>query len=196
MAITDSQVRLMGGEIVVESTPGKGSDFSVFLHLPVADNPEKAEGHAAGSDRASAGEQPETEVFRNRRILLAEDNELNALITREILGNAGATVEIVPDGRKAVESFVAHPENYYDFILMDIQMPEMDGREAARTIRALNRPDAGSILIFGLSADAFVEDERLSLESGMNGHYAKPVDYNALRENVGRYLREKEQARG
>ena len=91
---------------------------------------------------------------------------------------------------------VAHPENYYDFILMDIQMPEMDGREAARTIRALNRPDAGSILIFGLSADAFVEDERLSLESGMNGHYAKPVDYNALRENVGRYLREKEQARG
>lgn len=196
MAITDSLVRLMGGEIVVESTPGKGSDFSVFLHLPVADNPEKAEGHAAGSDRASAGEQPETEVFRNRRILLAEDNELNALITREILGNTGATVEIVPDGRKAVESFVAHPENYYDFILMDIQMPEMDGREAARTIRALNRPDAGSILIFGLSADAFVEDERLSLESGMNGHYAKPVDYNALRENVGRYLREKEQARG
>ena len=193
MAITDSLVRLMGGEIVVESTPGKGSDFSVFLHLPVADNPEKAEGHAAGLDRASAGERPETEVFRNRRILLAEDNELNALITREILENAGAAVEIAPDGRKAVESFAAHPENYYDFILMDIQMPEMDGREAARTIRALNRPDAGSILIFGLSADAFVEDERLSLESGMNGHYAKPVDYNALRENVGRYLREKEQ---
>lgn len=193
MAITDSLVRLMGGEIVVESTPGKGSDFSVFLHLPVADNPEKAEGHAVGSDRVSAGERHETEVFRNRRILLAEDNELNALITREILENAGAEVEIVPDGRKAVESFAAHPENYYDFILMDIQMPEMDGREAVRTIRALNRPDAGSILIFGLSADAFVEDERLSLESGMNGHYAKPVDYNALRENVGRYLREKEQ---
>ena len=78
-----------------------------------------------------------------------------------------------------------------DIVILDMQMPVMDGREASRTIRAMDRPDARSLLIFGLSADAFVEDERLSLESGMNGHYAKPVDYEALRENVGRFLREK-----
>ncbi|MEI3524999.1 MAG: response regulator [Eubacteriales bacterium] len=122
---------------------------------------------------------------------MAEDNELNAMIAKEILESMGAAVDVAGDGQKAVDSFASHPVDYYDFILMDVQMPVMDGREASRTIRAMDRPDARSLLIFGLSADAFVEDERLSLESGMNGHYAKPVDYEALRENVGRFLREK-----
>ena len=79
----------------------------------------------------------------------------------------------------------------YDFILMDVQMPVMDGRKAARTIRAMDRKDAGKILIFALSADAFVEDERLSLESGMNGHFAKPIDFAMLEQKVGAFLKER-----
>lgn len=147
---------------------------------------DRRDGRGRTSERS--GEQ---DAFRGRRILMAEDNELNAMIAKEILESMGAAVDVAGDGQKAVDSFASHPVDYYDFILMDVQMPVMDGREASRTIRAMDRPDARSLLIFGLSADAFVEDERLSLESGMNGHYAKPVDYEALRENVGRFLREK-----
>ena len=109
----------------------------------------------------------------------------------EFLNEMGAEVDVAENGQIAVDKFASHPENYYDFILMDVQMPVMDGRKAARTIRALDRPDAGSILIFALSADAFTEDERLSIESGMNGHYTKPVDFEALQRSVGGFLREK-----
>lgn len=191
MAITDSLVRIMGGEIVVESMPNKGSDFSVFLHLPVAQKPQ--EETASGKENTAKEAVSGADAFKDRRILMAEDNELNAMIAKEILENMGATVDIAENGQIAVDSFASHPVGYYDFILMDVQMPVMDGREASRQIRKLNRPDASKILIFGLSADAFVEDERLSLESGMNGHYAKPVDYEALRRNVGKFLQEKAQ---
>ena len=183
MAITDQLVRLMGGEIVVDSAPGEGSDFTVFLHLPVADK-------AAETTAALSGttEQRYDDAFKGRRILMAEDNEINAEIAVEILGEMGAQVENAENGRLAVEMFESHPENWYDFILMDVQMPEMDGRTAARTIRALDRADAKTIPIFALSADAFVEDERLSIQSGMNGHFAKPVDFNALQQSIGAYL--------
>ena len=188
MAITDQIVRLMGGEIVVESTPGKGSDFSVFLHLPMAEAPKKT----SVVSRMSP-ENEEEDVFAGRRILMAEDNEINAMIACEILENMGAKVETAENGEEAVACFKEHPAGYYDFILMDVQMPVMDGRKAARQIRALDREDAKNILIFALSADAFVEDERKSLESGMNGHFAKPVDYEALKRTVGSFLREREQ---
>lgn len=190
MAITDNLVRLMGGEIVVRSTPGKGSDFSVFLHLPTAEEP------AGGTGTEISGRQEEPEedsnAFCGRRILMAEDNEINAMIATEILEQMGAEVELAQNGQEAVDRFASRPENYYDFILMDVQMPVMDGRTAARKIRQMNRADAESVLIFALSADAFVEDERCSLESGMNGHYAKPVDFTALQRNIGVFLREKE----
>ena len=187
MAITDQLVKLMGGDIVVESQPGRGSDFSVYLHLPVAEKPVEP---AAEPSRASAEET--ADVFRGRRILLAEDNEINAMIMVEVLQEMGAEIERAENGQIAVDMFADHPENYYDFILMDVQMPVMDGRTAARTIRAMERPDAKSILIFALSADAFVEDERLSIESGMNGHYAKPVDFQALQRNIGKFLQRRE----
>ena len=191
MAISDQIVRLMGGEIVVESTLGKGSDFSVFLHLPVAEQPEREQEEQRSTEEDTEG----LEVFRGRRILMAEDNGLNAMIAREILSEKGAEVEIAEDGGQAVDLFASHPEQYYDYILMDIQMPVLDGREATRKIRAMKRADAKIIPIFGLSADAFVEDERLSIECGMNGHYAKPIDYDILEKNVGRFLREREQGR-
>ena len=191
MAITDQLVKLMNGEIVVKSTPGEGSDFSVFLHLPVAEEPVPAE-QIEKENTAEEAEPEEIEVFRGRRILMAEDNEINAMVAREILGQMGAGIDVAENGQRAVEMFDEKPENYYDFILMDVQMPVMNGRDAAKAIRRLPRKDAGEILIFALSADAFVEDERRSLESGMNGHYAKPVDFEALQQNVGAILREKE----
>ena len=191
MAITDQLVKLMNGEIVVKSIPGEGSDFSVFLHLPVAEGPVPAE-QIEKENTAEEAESEEIEVFRGRRILVAEDNEINAMVAREILGQMGAEIDVAENGQRAVEMFDEKPENYYDFILMDVQMPVMNGRDAAKAIRRLPRKDAGEILIFALSADAFVEDERKSLESGMNGHYAKPVDFEALQQNVGAILREKE----
>ena len=191
MAITDQLVKLMNGEIVVKSIPGEGSDFSVFLHLPVAEGPVPAE-QIEKENTAEEAESEEIEVFRGRRILVAEDNEINAMVAREILGQMGAEIDVAENGQRAVEMFDEKPENYYDFILMDVQMPVMNGRDAAKAIRRLPRKDAGEILIFALSADAFVEDERRSLESGMNGHYAKPVDFEALQQNVGAILREKE----
>ena len=192
MAITDQLVRLMGGEIIVKSVPGKGSDFTVFLHLPETEKPVKEIPESFESRNAT--EEKESTAFQGRRILLAEDNEVNAMIAEEILDEMGAEVEVVENGQEAVDYFKSHPENYYDFILMDVQMPVMNGRDAAKTIRKINnRPDAATIPIFALSADAFVEDERLSLESGMNGHYAKPVDFQALQRNIGAFLEKREQ---
>ena len=188
MAITDNLVRLMGGEIVVESLKGEGSDFFVYLTLPVADD--ETEHIQAVSDSRPADEEY-SDAFKNKRILMAEDNDINAMISVEILNGMGASVDVVGDGSKAVDAFASHEPRYYDFILMDVQMPVMDGRSAARAIRQLNRPDAALIPIFALSADAFVEDERLSIESGMDGHFAKPLDFKNLQVVIGRFLKSK-----
>ena len=130
-------------------------------------------------------------TFRGRRILLAEDNDVNAMIAIEILEEMGAEAERAVNGEEAVEKFQTHPAGYYDFILMDVQMPVLDGRSAARKIRSIDRTDAREIPIFALSADAFVEDERLSMQSGMNGRFAKPVDFVKLQSEIGKFLREK-----
>lgn len=187
MAITDQLVHLMGGQILVESLPGKGSDFTVYLTLPQAEDDEQA----SVTGRAEDQNQYE-DAFQDCRILMAEDNDINAMIAVELLEGMGAKVDVAQNGQLALEAFQAKPEHYYDFILMDVQMPVLDGRAATRALRALDRSDATEIPIFALSADAFIEDERLSMESGMNGHYSKPVDFIALRRNVGAYLRRKE----
>ena len=118
MAITDQLVRLMGGEIVVKSTPGKGSDFTIFLHLPEAEKPEEIV--EPNRNNPVQSEESECTAFKGRRILLAEDNEVNAMIAEEILANMGAEVEVVENGQKAVDSFKLHPENYYDIIFCKI----------------------------------------------------------------------------
>lgn len=187
MAITDQLVHLMGGQILVESLPGKGSDFTVYLTLPQ----EEADEQASVTGRAEDQNQYE-DAFQGCRILMAEDNDINAMIAVELLEGMGAKVDVAQNGQLALEAFQAKPEHYYDFILMDVQMPVLDGRAATRALRALDRSDATEIPIFALSADAFIEDERLSMESGMNGHYSKPIDFIALRRNVGAYLRRKE----
>ena len=190
MAISDQLIKLMGGEIIVESTPGQGSDFSVFLTFPMTDAPKVAE--TEQPELSAGAAELDSEEPLHVRILLAEDNEINAVIATEILEGKGAIVEVAEDGAKAVEMFQKHPAQYYDVILMDIQMPVMDGRTAARTIRGLDRADARTVSIFALSADAFVEDIRLSKESGMNEHISKPVDFEELWKLIQRTVRSKE----
>ena len=172
LAISDQMVRLMGGQIVVESQPDVGSEFTVFLSLPVASAPQKE-----APQKQPAQIEP---VSRPMRLLMAEDNEINAMIAVEILQERGAQIEVAENGKIAEEKFAASPAGYYDAILMDVQMPVMDGRAAARSIRAMPRPDAQRVPIYALSADAFVEDERLSREAGMNGHLSKPVNFDEL----------------
>ena len=172
MAISDQLVKLMGGQIIVESLPGKGSDFTVYLSLPLTDAP------ADASQAEAPAEQTGTaRTLSGCHILMAEDNDINAMIAVEVLGEQGCTVDVAENGQAAVDRFASSAPGDYDVILMDIQMPVMDGRTAARTIRALARPDAKTIPIFALSADAFVEDERQSREAGMNGHLTKPIDF-------------------
>lgn len=184
MAITDNIVKLMQGEIVVKSEEGKGSDFTVFLRLPIAKEQEIPKEDHMLEETMDLTEN----AFAGRKILMAEDNEINAMIACEILENRGAIVDLAENGEEAITCFTSHEENYYDFILMDVQMPVMDGREAARKIRKLDRKDAKKVLIFALSADAFIEDERKSIESGMNGHFAKPINFDELEKKIGVFL--------
>ena len=181
MAITDQLVHLMGGEIVIDSMVGKGSDFSVYLTLPIAENPDVQE------------EQEEEEdvdfTFNGCHILMAEDNEINAEIAVSILEEEGAKVDVAVNGKEAAEKYEASAPGTYDFILMDIQMPVMNGRDAAKLIRSMDREDAKQIPIFALSADAFVEDQRLSAMSGMDGHFTKPIDFDEIRVQIGKILK-------
>lgn len=181
MSITDCLVHLMGGEIVIDSMLGKGSDFSVYLTLPIAEvsEIETEQEDETGTDF----------TFNGCHILMAEDNEINAEIAVSILENEGAKVDVAVNGKDAVEKYAASAPGTYNFILMDIQMPVMNGRDAAKQIRSMDRKDAGEIPIFALSADAFVEDQRLSAMSGMNGHFTKPIDFEEMRVQIGKILK-------
>lgn len=181
MSITDRLVHLMGGEIVIDSMLGKGSDFSVYLTLPIAEvsEIETEQEDETGTDF----------TFNGCHILMAEDNEFNAEIAVSILENEGAKVDVAVNGKDAVEKYAASAPGTYNFILMDIQMPVMNGRDAAKQIRSMDRKDAGEIPIFALSADAFVEDQRLSAMSGMNGHFTKPIDFEEMRVQIGKILK-------
>lgn len=186
MAITDNIVRIMGGTIVINSLPGHGSDFNVFLSLPAADPKEIDEVSGKNTIEVSDGGDFS---YKGRRILLAEDNDINAEITVDILEEEGAKVDVAKNGRIAVEMFAASDINYYDFILMDVQMPELNGRDAAVQIRKLDRVDAKEVYIFALSADAFVEDKRRFIEMGMDGHFSKPVDFNEMKTSIGSIMK-------
>ena len=118
-----------------------------------------------------------------------EDNELNLEIAVEILGSTGAQIDTAGNGQEALDAFAAKPEFYYDLILMDIQMPVMDGLEATRRIRGLNRQDASRVHIVAMTANAFVEDRRLSVEAGMNAHITKPLDVEQVLECLDKWGR-------
>lgn len=133
----------------------------------------------------------ETKPLSGRRFLLVDDNELNREIARELLIMQGGDVEEAFDGNQALEAFRTHPVNYYDVILMDLQMPVMNGYEATGAIRALNRPDAASVLILAVTADAFSEDIKHTQQAGMNAHISKPIDFDQLNALLIKLFREK-----
>ena len=189
MAITDNIVRIMGGTIVINSMPGNGSDFNVFLSLPLAT--EEQIRQIPVEEMPEEVQESADYTFAGKQILLAEDNEINAEIAVDILEEEGASVDVAGNGKIAVEMFENSPVNHYDLILMDVQMPERNGREAASDIRRLDRADAKTVLIFALSADAYVEDKRLSRSYGMDGHFAKPVDFQKMKTEIGEIIRQK-----
>lgn len=192
MAIADNLVKLMDGQILVESERGKGTEFTVYISLPIAEEAEKEEAKELEETKAEQERQQAVEAFslEGIRILLAEDNAINAEIAVELLEMQGAVVTRAENGQEAVQIFEESQPGTLDVILMDIQMPVMDGWEATKVIRHLSRPDA-DVIIFAMSANAFVEDQRRSLDIGMNGHINKPVDYDEVRRLIGEqmYLR-------
>ena len=188
MAIADSMVRLMDGQILVESEEGKGTEFSVYLSMPVAEVQEQ--NTVSGLEEAEDPEKTraiESFTLKGIRILLAEDNDINAEIAMEILAMEGAILTRACDGEEVVKMFKESQPYAFDVILMDIQMPKMDGWEATRVIRQMRREDA-DLPILAMSANAFLEDRRKSQESGMNGHISKPVDYDEVRRIIGEQL--------
>ena len=181
MAITKNLVDLMGGTIAVESVLGAGSTFTIDLDFPPA---EGARGALAG-DGAAEGESACREALARKNFLVAEDNELNVEIVEAVLHIHDATCTVVENGKEAVAAFSDSAPGTFDMIFMDVQMPVMNGHAATRAIRALPRPDARTIPIIAMTANAFAEDERQALEAGMNAHVAKPIDIKVLQRVVG-----------
>ena len=183
MTIAQNIVRMMGGFIKVESALGKGTKVTVTLLLKL----HNAEGSLEDTVR-KAEELSGDARFAGKKILLVEDNMINQEIAMEIIGATGAGVECASDGKKGLELFESMPEGYFDMILMDIQMPVMNGYEATRAIRKLPRGDALSIPIIALSANAFAEDIAAGREAGMNEHMTKPLDIVQLTAGMSRWI--------
>ena len=177
LAISRRIVRMMDSDIKLESEPGKGSSFSFNVKLqPVS------------GEKTTVTSQPEEISFPGKRILVVEDNELNMEIICTILENYGIKTEQAVNGKEAVRRMEESVPGYYDMIFMDIMMPEMDGLEATRTIRNLDRKDCKKIPIYAMSANAFDEDVKRSLASGMNGHLSKPVNLQVLEKTLQKVL--------
>ena len=164
----------MHGDISVDSAPG--ADTSIVWTLKFRIDKDYQE--------LPAAQEAEPLDLTGSKVLAAEDNELNAEILQMMLRQAGADVTLVENGELLVKAFEAAAPNTYDYIFTDIMMPVMDGYEACRRIRALDRPDTQSIPIIAMTANAFAEDERQALACGMNAHVAKPIDVHALERVV------------
>ena len=177
LAISRRIVRMMDSDIKLESEPGKGSSFSFSVKFqPVS------------GEKTTVTSRPEEISFPGKRILVVEDNELNMEIICTILENYGIKTEQAVNGKEAVRRMEESVPGYYDMIFMDIMMPEMDGLEATRTIRNLDREDCKKIPIYAMSANAFDEDVKRSLASGMNGHLSKPVNLQVLEKTLQKVL--------
>ena len=185
LSIVKSLLILMGGTITAESKKGKGSVFTVTLPLKVVKDTEAAE-----NDNTEVTPEAAPDTGKHR-VLIVEDVEINREIVETLLEEYGFLTESVPDGHYAVEAVKNHPAWYYDLVLMDIQMPVMNGYDAARAIRAIPRVDIPSLPIIALSANSREEDKRMSLESGMNSHVAKPFDIDPLINTINEHIAER-----
>ena len=180
MAIAKEYVEMMGGSIAVESQKGVGTTFTVEIPLELTEQ-----------DIHQKQEEPVHHDLTGVNVLMAEDNDLNAELATVMLEDAGMAVTRAFDGKEAVELFKNHPQGTYDIILMDIMMPNMDGHQAAKTIRAMGteRPDAATIPIIAVSANAFAEDIKASLDSGMNGHVSKPLNMEEVTDTIAKHIK-------
>ena len=188
MAIVKKLVDMQGGTIEVQSELGKGSRFIVTFEHPIAD--ESLYKQEEQKDTSAQG----AELIKGKRILLAEDNDLNAEIALFILRNMGLEVERVEDGAKCVSTLEQQPAGTYDLIFMDVQMPKMDGYTATQNIRALDDKKKAAIPIVAMTANAFAEDRERALAAGMNGHIAKPIDVKKLEQVLVKLLGETAQS--
>ena len=185
MSIVKNYVELLGGTINIESELGKGSTFTVILKHRIADESYYVKNHVEDPGTGS-------EILEGRNILLAEDNDLNAEITEALLESAGLKIERVDDGIQCVNRITEMPAGTYDMILMDIQMPNMNGYKATQEIRHLPDKDKACIPIIAMTANAFEEDKRDAVAAGMNGHIAKPIQVDKLLSILSEVIRQQE----
>ena len=179
LPIVKSLVDAMGGTITVKSQLGKGTEFIIELHVSPAESQTEKEISEISEEK-----------LKGAKVLLVEDNDINIYVAQAILEKVESEVAVAKNGQEAIECFRNSKENYFDVILMDVRMPIMDGIEATKAIRALKRPDALTIPIIAMTADAFDEEKRKTLDAGMNHHLSKPIDPPILYRVLSEYIKE------